>query len=145
MKPIAALFLLSAIACADPATERLDEPAYDDTAGGNTAVEERTRRSPQRGREIEVDASAFQNLDDWLVRAPGVFVRGAGPNAVVTLRGAYPLYIIDGVPIGYSYAEANSLLSPLDIAAVEVLNGLEARPLYGIQAQNGAIVIRTRT
>ena len=64
---------------------------------------------------------------------------------MVTLRGAYPLYLIDGVPIGYSYAEVNSLLNPFDIAAVEVLNGLEARPLYGMQAQNGAIVIRTRT
>ena len=140
MKPIVALLLLSAIACADPATERLDEPAYADGA-----VEERTRDAPQRGREIEVDATTFQNLDDWLIRAPGVFVRGTGPYAVVTLRGAYPLYVIDGVPIGYSYAEANSLINPLDVASVEVLNSIEARPLYGIRGQNGAIVIRTRT
>ena len=140
MRTLVALLLLSTFACADPATERLDESASEDAA-----TEERTRSAPQRGREIEVDATAFRNLDDWLIRAPGVFVRGAGPNAVVTIRGGYPLYIIDGVPIGYSYAEANSLLNPLDIAEVEVLNGLEARPLYGIQAQNGAIVVRTRT
>ena len=138
MRSIAAAALLSALACADPATERLDEPAYDDTA-----VEERARRAPERGREIEVDAFAFQNLDDWLVRAPGVFVRGAGPNAVVTLRGAYPLYVIDNVPLGFSYADANAMVAPQDIASVEVLNGPEATALYGRLGGNGAIVVRT--
>ena len=138
MRPIAALLLLSVIACADPATERLDESAYEDPA-----VEERTRRAPQRGREIEVDALAFQNLDDWLVRAPGVLVRGAGPNAAVTLRGAYPLYVVDNVPLGFSYADANAMLAPQDIASVEVLNGPEATALYGRLGGNGAIVVRT--
>ena len=139
MKSAVALLLLTAVACADPATERLDESEYD-----ASDVEERASDAPRRGREIEVDATTFRNLDDWLIRAPGVFVRGAGPNAVVTLRGAYPLYVIDGVPVGYSYADANALVSPMDVAAVEVLNGIEARPIYGMQATNGAIVVRTR-
>lgn len=128
---IAAVALLTG--CAD-ATERLDTPERTETV----------ERPSDRGRAIEVDPITAQSLADFLVRAPGVFVDGAGSNARVRLRGRAPLYVIDNVPVGFSYRDANALVIPEDIDQIEVMNAVEAQGFYGSQGANGAIVIRTR-
>ena len=133
---IAAL-CLSLVACADPAAERLGD---DDVGTGD----ERVETAYDRGRAIEVDPIQVQSLADMLIRAPGVVVSGGGANARVLVRGRAPLYVIDGVPVGYSYAEANALVIPQNIDTVEVLTGPEAAARYGRAGSNGVIVIRTR-
>ena len=138
MRPIAALLLLSVIACADPAAERLG------TEDAREVYPERTETAYDRGSVIEVDPIQVQSLADLLIRAPGVMVHGGGAYARVRIRGAAPLYVVDGIPIGYSYTEANSLVVPQDVASVEVLNGPEATALYGRAGGNGVIAIRTR-
>ncbi len=85
-----------------------------------------------------------QNLADFLVRAPGVFLDDRGGGTVVLLRGQRPLFVLDGIPIGYSYYEANSLVNAQDISSIEVLTGVDASARYGLQGANGVIVIHTR-
>lgn len=91
---------------------------------------------------------------------------GVGSATRVVLRGNrsiaannQPLYIVDGVPIsgstnGGNAAEAGgswqpaggiSNINPDDIESVTVLKGANATALYGSRAQNGAIVITTKT
>lgn len=118
-------------ACSDTA-ERLGEP-----------VEERVAVGRDRGSAIEVDPLANRTLADFLVRAPGMYVSGSGPNARVLLRGRRPLYVFDGVPVGHSYREADALFVPTDVEAVEVLTGPEATLRFGRRAAHGAVVVST--
>lgn len=96
-----------------------------------------------------------------LVKASG----GVGTASRVILRGYrsisgnnQPLYIVDGVPIagatnsgpsseggGIQSFDGISNINPDDIASVTVLKGANATALYGSRAQNGAIVITTKT
>ena len=72
---------------------------------------------------------------------------GVGADAKVLLRGnrsingsSQPLYVIDGVPMG-----GISNLSPDDILSISVLKGANAAALYGSRANNGAIVVTTKS
>lgn len=73
---------------------------------------------------------------------------GVGSSSRVILRGnrsiagsSQPLYIIDGVPIVGDPSDIN----PDDIASISVLKGPNAAALYGNRANNGAIIITTKT
>lgn len=65
---------------------------------------------------------------------PTVYIRGVGANPT-----ARPLYVVDGVRV-------HSLegLSPQDVESVEALRDASALTLYGPDAADGVIVIRTR-
>jgi len=72
---------------------------------------------------------------------------GVGADVKVLLRGnrsiagsSQPLYVIDGIPMG-----GMSNLSPDDIASISVLKGANAAALYGSRANNGAIIITTKS
>lgn len=60
------------------------------------------------------------------------------PN--VLLRGATPLYVIDGVPVQSDTWNIN----PDDIESYTILKGPTAAALYGSRGQNGAIQITTK-
>ncbi len=62
----------------------------------------------------------------------------------VTIRGRIPLYVVDGIPIGHSYFEANNAVSVFDIDYVEVLKDPTETAIYGRRGSNGVIVINTR-
>ena len=90
---------------------------------------------------------------------------GVGTATRVVLRGTrsisgnnQPIYVIDGVPTlsgtnggpsseygGYPSFSSISGLNPDDIETITVLKGANAAALYGSRAQNGAIVITTKT
>ncbi len=90
---------------------------------------------------------------------------GLGSSNRVVLRGNssitganQPLYVVDGVPINNSTVEESSGvydrkdfgsgsmdINPEDIASVTVLKGPNAAALYGSRAQNGAIIITTKS
>ncbi len=90
---------------------------------------------------------------------------GVGSATRVVLRGNrsiagnnQPLYIVDGVPIsnfswgtpgsengGVQQGDGIGNINPDDIATVTVLKGPNATALYGSRANNGAIVITTKT
>lgn len=68
--------------------------------------------------------------------APSVTLRG-----VTTITGNNsPLYIVDGVILGESSVDVESL----DIESIEVVKGAAAASLYGSRAANGVINIRTK-
>ena len=73
---------------------------------------------------------------------------GVGSPTRVVLRGnrsitgnSQPLYVVDGVPLGGDISN----ISPDDIQSVSVLRGPNAAALYGNRANNGAIVITTKS
>ncbi len=73
---------------------------------------------------------------------------GVGAPSRVILRGnrsiagnSQPLYVVDGVPIIGDITDIN----PDDIAAINVLKGPNAAALYGNRANNGAIIITTKS
>lgn len=74
--------------------------------------------------------------------------QGVSGASKVILRGnrsiagsSQPLYIVDGVPLGGSISD----ISPDDIASINVLRGSNAAALYGARANNGAIIITTKS
>ncbi len=108
-------------------------------------------------QEVEIEgideARDNQNIVNSLSgRVAGLSVQRAG-NGVsggsrVVLRGlrsiggsSFPLYVVDGVPLGGDIAD----LSPDDIASINVLKGANAAALYGARANNGAIIITTKS
>lgn len=102
-------------------------------------------------------------------KATGLNITSAGgdPGAAarIVIRGNksisgdnQPLIIVDGIPISNetTTSDANQVASvqqqsrlsdinPADIASVEVLKGASAAALWGSRAQNGVIVIETKT
>jgi TonB-dependent SusC/RagA subfamily outer membrane receptor len=90
---------------------------------------------------------------------------GLGSSNRVVLRGNssisgnnQPLYVVDGVPVNNSTVEeaagvwdrkdfgSGSMdINPDDIESVTVLKGPNAAALYGSRAQNGAIIITTKS
>lgn len=105
----------------------------------NTISDNGQEESPYEGKRVRVIQNPL-TLEDFLVRAPGVVVRGNQ----VSIRGAGPpLFIIDNVPIGNSYLSAVQAVNPLDIESVEVISGPESN-IYGRRGVNGVIIIRTK-
>jgi TonB-linked SusC/RagA family outer membrane protein len=73
---------------------------------------------------------------------------GVGSEAKVLLRGnrsiagsSQPLYVVDGITLGGGISD----LSPDDIESISVLKGANAAALYGSRANNGAIIITTKS
>ncbi|MBN8676776.1 MAG: SusC/RagA family TonB-linked outer membrane protein [Chitinophagales bacterium] len=91
---------------------------------------------------------------------------GIGSSSRITIRGErslnigrnQPLFVVDGVPItnefrgssGNSYQEADygngaGFVNPDDVESITVLKGASAAALYGSRANNGVIVITTKS
>ena len=64
-------------------------------------------------------------------------------GATFTSREAFPLYILNGLPIPAGPEGAVPNLDPFHIESIRVLKGSEAG-VYGIEGSNGVIIITTR-
>jgi TonB-dependent SusC/RagA subfamily outer membrane receptor len=93
------------------------------------------------------------SLADYLKRIPGVQVTQAGNTgeAMVLVRGnntmggqREPLFVINGVNVGYGYNNAAPLVDVNDISSVQVLKAGNETAAYGLQGSNGVIVIKTK-
>lgn len=105
--------------------------------GSRTATE----MTPRSGDTTVIEISQPLTLADFLVRVPGVLAEGNQ----VSIRGAGPpLFIIDGTRIGHSYEAAASAVDVNDIESVEVLKSPSELAIYGMEGQNGVIIIRTK-
>ncbi|CAN5275369.1 SusC/RagA family TonB-linked outer membrane protein [soil metagenome] len=96
-------------------------------------------------RELNVINSLSGKVAGLSINRAGT---GVGGGTRVILRGnrsisgdSQPLYIIDGVPILGDMSDIN----PDDIASITVLKGPNAAALYGSRANNGAIVVNTKS
>nr|WKN40216.1 SusC/RagA family TonB-linked outer membrane protein [Tunicatimonas sp. TK19036] len=67
-----------------------------------------------------------------------VVLRG---NRSLQSNGSQPLYVIDGIPVGGDISN----ISPNDIESISVLKGGNAAALYGSRANNGAIIVTTKS
>jgi len=125
--------------------------------------------------QSNIDAQQLENTGESSVlkslsgKAAGLTVTGfggdPGAGARITIRGAktiqgdsQPLIIIDGTPIynstitqgsnqlaGVQQQSRLNDLNPEVIKSIEVLKGASAAALWGSRAQNGAIVIETKS
>ncbi len=93
---------------------------------------------------------AFRELVDLLRSEPGLDIRGNAPNYSITVRGKKsflsghdPLYVIDGIAVGTSYAQAANMINITDVASVNVLKG-SAATSWGSRGANGVIEIRMK-
>lgn len=93
----------------------------------------------------------YQSLADYLRRLPSVRIIGNGEDTQVFIRGLdnvngeiEPLFVINGSPVGESYALATRLVDVNDIKSVRALNIADATSQYGLRGNRGAIVIRTK-
>ena len=82
-------------------------------------------------------------------KAAGVFVTqgnggpGSSPRIIIRgnksiSQGNQPLYVVDGIPMGFSDFNQE------DVESLQVLQGPSASALYGSQAANGVIMITTK-
>lgn len=104
-----------------------------------------------RTNEI-TEARPLNILEGLSGKAAGLSVArvgtGLGSETKVIMRGnrsiagsSQPIYIIDGAIMGGDISN----LSPDDIESITVLKGANAAALYGSRAQNGAIIVTTKT
>ena len=68
-------------------------------------------------------------------------------SRAVTLRRyiqqTEPLYVLNGVPLGRSYALADASINPEEVISIKLLDAYDARKEYGELASEGAVVIST--
>ena len=93
---------------------------------------------------IEGRASGIQiTPESGLPGAPvSVRIRGVG-----TVGNTQPLFVIDGLPIGMGDDPTKSplgTLNPSDIESISVLKDASAASVYGVQAANGVVLIKTK-
>jgi TonB-dependent starch-binding outer membrane protein SusC len=93
------------------------------------------------------------SLADYLKRVPGVQVTQSGNTgeAMVLVRGnnsmtgqREPLFVINGVNVGSGYNNAAPLVDVNDISSVQVLKSGNETAAYGLQGNNGVIIIKTK-
>lgn len=93
------------------------------------------------------------SLADYLKRVPGVQVTQTGNTgeAMVLVRGnnsmtgqREPLFVINGVNVGSGYNNAAPLVDVNDISSVQVLKAGNETAAYGLQGNNGVIIIKTK-
>ncbi len=89
---------------------------------------------------------------------------GLGGSTRIVMRGLnslggnnQPLWVVDGIPVNDESAQtatqwggtdsygSASQINPEDIATISVLKGANAAALYGSRAQNGAIIVTTKS
>jgi len=137
------------------------------TATGDQAVREQGTAAHNVDLRDRTSKAAVNNLSDALnSTVPGVVVQGSGgttgTGTRIRIRGSNsvslsndPVLIVDGVrventsnstSIGVGGQQPSRLndISPQDLEAVQVNSGPASSVLYGTDAANGAIVMRTR-
>ncbi|NND31031.1 MAG: TonB-dependent receptor plug domain-containing protein [Saprospiraceae bacterium] len=81
------------------------------------------------------------SLRDFLVKA-GVTIDYQ--SGVPIIKGGYPLYVVDGVRMGHDYYQVARTVNVNDIASVEVVRSTAQALIYGRDAGNGVILIKTK-
>ncbi len=93
-------------------------------------------------------SSAAEALQGRLAGVQAIASEGApGADIIIRVRGGgsitqdnSPLYIVDGVQV----ENALSVVSPQDIATIDVLKDASTSAIYGARAANGVVIITTK-
>ncbi|MFD2036233.1 SusC/RagA family TonB-linked outer membrane protein [Belliella marina] len=101
------------------------------------AVQKVSGETIQQVKGVDIGTSLTGRVAGLNVRNSTEFFE----RPTISLRGANPLLVIDGVPYGNMTLRD---VSPDDIESLDVLKGPTASALYGARGGNGAIVITTK-
>ncbi len=93
-------------------------------------------------------SSAAEALQGRLAGVQAISTEGApGADIIIRVRGGgsitqdnSPLYIVDGVQV----ENALSVISPQDIASIDVLKDASTTAIYGARGANGVVIITTK-
>lgn len=125
---------VTAAGCAAGATRQ-------DGTSGTLVTREQLARSPgeplERVLERHVPGIVLSRTSDG---STALRIRG---TSSFTERNAFPLYILNGLPIPTGLEGAVPAIDTFNIETIRVLKGNEAA-VYGIEGSNGVIVITTR-
>ncbi len=109
---------------------------------------EATAQENSNKRKFIGEGQANRNLAEFLRKNTSITVEGTHPNVRLMIRGittikgdSRPFFIIDGVRMGRSYAQANNAVNLLNIKRINVLRGLSELAVYGEDGVNGVIII----
>ncbi|WP_422080491.1 SusC/RagA family TonB-linked outer membrane protein [Ulvibacterium sp.] len=135
----------------------IDENQLDEVVVTALGLKRQKKSLTYATQNVEIDAideaRPEQNLVNSLQgKVAGLSIQRAGTgvsgSSKVVLRGnrsfagsSQVLYIVDGVPLGGDISN----LSPDDIASISVLKGANAAAIYGARANNGAIIVTTKS
>jgi TonB-linked SusC/RagA family outer membrane protein len=94
-------------------------------------------------------SSAAEAIQGRLAGVQAIATEGApGAEIIIRVRGGSsitqdngPLYIVDGVQV----ENALSVLSPQDIASIDVLKDASTTAIYGARGANGVVIITTKS
>jgi TonB-dependent SusC/RagA subfamily outer membrane receptor len=90
------------------------------------------------------------SLDNYLRRVAGVYVKGDGASAQISIRGvntfspvtgSEPLFVIDNTVMNSNFSGIYQMVNPSDISSVSVLKDASSTGIYGARGANGVIVI----
>ena len=98
-----------------------------------------------------IENPSNRQLSDMLRTIPGVAISGSGGNTTVIVRGYTsmtgenePLFVLDGVPVGYGYRSIANSINVDEVESIRVLKGGQAA-IYGSRAANGVIQIKMKS
>ncbi|MBC2838437.1 TonB-dependent receptor plug domain-containing protein [Robiginitalea sp. SC105] len=120
--------------------------------GGCGSTASGTESSDQGGLEAEMDDrnSAVIPLITRIRKLPGMTVQGGVPvlvkanNSFGASSRLEPLYVLDGLAMGNSFRQVESVVQPVDVKSIKVLKGADAS-FYGSRGANGVIIITTKS
>ena len=88
------------------------------------------------------------NLADLLRKNTSLNIKGQHPNVNIDIRGintikgdSRPFFVIDGVSMGRSYAQANNAVNLNNVKRIRILKSLSELAVYGEDGVNGVIII----
>ena len=99
--------------------------------------------------EIDERNSAVIPLITRIRRQPGISIQNGVPvlaKGASSLAGSQtqPLYVLDGLVMGNSFRQIESVVQPVDVKSIKVLKSSDAS-YYGTRGANGVIVITTKS
>ena len=97
------------------------------------------------------DFSNYTDLASALRSIGSLQISGTGDNIIVSMRGqssinlnTQPLFVVNNIPVGNNYSDANGMINPSEITSINVLRGASATTIYGEDGNSGVILIRTK-
>jgi len=70
-----------------------------------------------------------------------VFLRGGSSSIVLNTQ---PLYIVNNIPVGNSYSDANSIVNMREVTSIRIITGTHAVTVYGERGNHGVILIKMK-
>lgn len=116
---------------------------------------QRARRAPTTPRNVltaeQLRGVHVTRVEELIAgRVAGVYVQRTADGFSIRIRGVStilgepePLVVLDGLPLTQGAREL-ALISPADVARIEVLKDAGSTALYGMRGANGVLVITTR-